>query len=152
MKAIDMKPGKNGYKIVFAANTVVMNYKFAAAAGQVGTEEYNIMKQIREDFPGMAEITVSGREQKSPRKNSRLTYANMEQHIKAYDNSDDLMEVFKTVKTLSKTAASPYKYVADWFVAQFPDYKKTPVFKEGKLITLPIPAPNVEPYKVKKSA
>ena len=37
------KPGKNGYKIVFATNTVVMNYKFAAAAAEYGTKEYKIM-------------------------------------------------------------------------------------------------------------
>ena len=29
-KSNEMKPGKNGYKIVFANNTIVMNYKFAA--------------------------------------------------------------------------------------------------------------------------
>ena len=54
-----LKPGKNGYKIYFNVNTVVMNYKFAAAAGEYGTNEYNIMKGIREDFPGMAEVVVS---------------------------------------------------------------------------------------------
>ena len=32
MRYNEVKPGKNGYKIVFATNTVIMNYKFAAAA------------------------------------------------------------------------------------------------------------------------
>ena len=49
-----VKPGKNGYKILFATNTVIMNYKFAAAAAEYGTKEYNILKGIRADFPGMA--------------------------------------------------------------------------------------------------
>ena len=40
-KTVEMKPGKNGYKIYFNVNTVVMNYKFAAAAGEYGTDEYN---------------------------------------------------------------------------------------------------------------
>ena len=39
------KPGKNGYKIVFATNTVVMNYKFAAAAAQYGTPESQAFSQ-----------------------------------------------------------------------------------------------------------
>lgn len=34
MRYNEVKPGKNGYKIVFATNTVIMNYKFAAAAAQ----------------------------------------------------------------------------------------------------------------------
>jgi len=38
-----VKPGKNGYKILFATNTVIMNYKFAAAAAEYGTKEYKIM-------------------------------------------------------------------------------------------------------------
>ena len=60
-----------------------MNYKFAAAAAEYGTKEYKIMKGIRRDFPGMNEIIVSGREQKSPRTNTRLTYENMKKYISA---------------------------------------------------------------------
>lgn len=145
------KPGKNGYKIVFASNTVVMNYKFAAAAAQYGTKENRIIRNIRHDFPGMAEIVVSGREKKSTTPNTRLTYENMETHISAYENADELLEVFKTVKALSKACASPYKYVADWFKAQFPDYKKAVVFDNGTLSVAPVKAPAVIEYKQKLS-
>ena len=103
------KPGKNGYKILFASNTVVMNYKFSAAAAQYGTKENRIIRNIRHDFPGMTEVVVSGRERKSAAANTRLTYPNMESHILAYENSDELLEVFKTVKALSKACASPDK-------------------------------------------
>lgn len=143
------KPGKNGYKIVFATNTVVMNYKFAAAAAQYGTPEYKLMKKIRRDFPGMAEQVVSGREKKTAAPNTRLTYENMEIHIGAYENADELLEVFKTVKALSKACASPYKYVADWFKAQFPDYNKAVLFDQGTLSVAPVKAPAVIEYKQK---
>ena len=143
------KPGKNGYKIIFNENMVVMNYKFAELAGQYGTKEYKIMKGIRRDFPGMAEIIVSGREKKTPHPNTRLTYENMEIHINAYENANDLLEVFETVKALSKVCASPYKYVCDWFEAQFPDYKSVPIFQDNKLTVLPLPAPSVKEYKKK---
>lgn len=143
------KPGKNGYKIVFNTNTVVMNYKFAKLAGEVGTTEYGIMKSIRADFPGMTEVVVSGREKKSPHPNTRLTYDNMEIHINGYENANDLLEVFETVKALSKVCASPYKYVRDWFEAQFPDYKTVPIFQDSKLTIRPLPAPSVKEYKKK---
>lgn len=145
------KPGKNGYKIVFATNTVVMNYKFAAAAAQYGTKENRIIRNIRHDFPGMAEVVVSGRERKSAAANTRLTYQNMETHISAYENAAELLEVFKTVKALSKTCASPYKYVADWFKAQFPDYKRAVVFDNGTLTIAPVKAPEIIEYKQKVS-
>lgn len=148
-KMNEMKPGKNGYKVLFATNTVVMSYKFSAAAAEYGTKEYKIMKGIRRDFPGMAEIVVSGREKKTPHPNTRLTYENMEIHINAYENANDLLEVFETVKALSKVCASPYKYVHDWFVAQFPNYKSTPIFQDNKLTVIPVPAPPVKEYQKK---
>ena len=145
-------PGREGYKILFNENTVIMNHKFAAAAAKYGTKENNLMKSIRQDFPGMAEVIVSGRECNKAKPNSRLTYANMKKHIAAYENSAELLDVFDTVEALSKTAASPYKFVSDWFVAQFPDYNKAPAFKDGKLIAAPVKIPNIKDYKIKKTA
>ena len=142
-------PGREGYKILFNENTVIMNHKFAAAAAKYGTKENKLMKSIRKDFPGMAEVIVSGRECDKAKTNSRLTYENMEKHIQAYDNAAELLDVFETVKALSKTAASPYKYVCDWFKKQFPKYKETPVFKDGKLTVAPVEAPKVIEYKQK---
>ena len=142
-------PGRNGYKIMFGDNTVIMNYKFAEAAAKYGTKENRIIRNIRHDFPGMAEVIVSGRECDSAKANTRLTYENMEKHIRAYDNADELLEVFKTVQSLSKACASPYKYVCDWFKVQFPNYKKTPIFKDGGLTVAPVKAPEIIEYKQK---
>ena len=107
------------------------------------------MKSIRKDFPGMAEVIVSGRECDKAKTNSRLTYENMEKHIRAYDNAEELLDVFETVKALSLATSSPYKYVCDWFKIQFPNYKKAPVFKDGKLTAAPVEAPKVIEYKQK---
>lgn len=142
-------PGREGYKILFNDNTVIINHKFAAAAAKYGTKENRIIRNIRHDFPGMTEVIVSGRECDKAKSNSRLTYENMEKHIRAYDNADELLEVFKTVQSLSQACASPYKYVCDWFKAQFPNYKKAPVFKDGGLTVAPAKAPDIIQYKQK---
>ena len=141
-----------GYKINFATNTLVMNYKFYAASQEYGTDENNLVKAILADFPTLSVVVKTGRDVKTANKNKRLTYANMEKHISAYENSAELLDVFETVKALSKTAASPYKYVTDWFVVQFPDYKKAPVFKEEKLSVPPVKVPDIKEYKIKKVA
>lgn len=140
-----------GYKIDFTTNTIVMNYKFAAASKKYGTPEYKLLKDILADFPTMKTVVKAGREIKTARPNKRLTYANMEKHISAYTNADELHSIFETVKTLSKPLASPYKYVSDWFVAQFPNYKEIPAFKNGKLYVLPIPAPVAEKNDFKQA-
>lgn len=144
-----VKPGREGYKILFDTNTVIMNYKFAAAAAKYGTKEYNLLKNIRSDFPGMKEVVVSGRVQTTAKANHRLTYEHMKQHIEVYENAEELLGVFETVKAASVALASPYKYVCDWFKAQFPDYKKAVVFKDGKLTVAPVEAPKVIEYKQK---
>ena len=54
-------PGREGYKILFDTNTVIMNKKFAAAAAKYGTRENKLLKDIRTDFPGMTEVIVSTR-------------------------------------------------------------------------------------------
>ena len=148
-KSVRLTPGREGYKILFNENTVIMNYKFAAAAAKYGTKENVLMKSIREDFPGMKEVIISGREQTSAKTNHRLTYENMEKYILVHENAEELLEVFKSVKAMSKAAASPYKYVSDWFKAQFPDYKKTLIFKHGELQTAPEKKPDVKEYRQK---
>ena len=141
-----------GYKIDFTNNTLVMNYKFHSASQEYGTPENKLVKKILKDFPSLSVVVKAGREVKTPSKNKRLTYANMEKHIMAYDNATELLEVFETVKALSQTVASPYKFVSDWFVEQFPSYDKAPTFKDGKLTVLPVKAPDIKEYKIKKTA
>ena len=144
-----VKPGREGYKILFDTNTVIMNYKFAAAAAKYGTKENTLLKNIRSDFPGMKEVIVSGRVQTSAKANHRLTYENMEKYIRVYENADELLDVFETVKAASVALASPYKYVCDWFKAQFPDYKKAVMLNDGKLTVVPKKAPDIQEYKQK---
>ena len=144
-------PGRKGYKILFAENTVIMNKKFAAAAAEYGTIENITIHHIRNDFPGMKEVVVSGRVCDKAKPNHRLTYENMEKHIMVYENAEELLNVFDTVKAASAAAASPYKYVCDWFKAQFPNYNKPVVFQNGKLTVLPIEAPKVIEYKQRMS-
>ena len=149
MATINVKPGREGYKVLFDTNTVIMNYKFAAAAAKYGTTEYNLMKNIRTDFPGMKEVVVSGRVQTSAKANHRLTYDHMKQYMDIYDNAEELKDVFETVKAASIVLANPYKYVSDWFKAQFPDYKKGVVFNDGKLTVAPVKKPDITEYKQK---
>ena len=146
-----LTPGREGYKILFNDNTVIMNYKFAAAAAKYGTKENRIIRNIRHDFPGMTEVVISGREQATAKANHRLTYENMEKYIRVHENADELLDVFATVKAASSALASPYKYVCDWFKAQFPDYNTPPAFKDGKLTVIPKEAPDITKYKQKMS-
>lgn len=141
-----------GYKIDFTTNTLIMNYKFAAAASVYGSEEYNIRKSILNDFPNLSVIVKSGREQKKPRYNKRLTYENMEKYINTFANANELLSRFETIKAKSAPLACPYKYVCDWFNAQFPTYKELPDFEPKNIAAFPVPEPNIDEYETKAEA
>ena len=123
----------NGYKIDFTTNTVIMNCTFAKKANEYGSDEYNILKGIREDFPQISVVVKKGRDQKKANINKRLTYDNMRSYISVLDNSDEMLSAFEGVIALSATQKSPYKFVSDWFKHQFRKYKEIPVYKDGQL-------------------
>lgn len=140
----------NGYKIDYEANTFTMNYKFAAAASEIGSKEYYLRKTIEVDYPQMKVIVESGREQKSPKKNKGLNYKNMKAHIGVYVNSDELMEMFDKAVELSKTSKSPYKYVCDWFKMQFPNYDNPNAIKEDLYLKPILPKEDTKKEKKEK--
>ena len=139
----------NGYKINFADSTITVNYKFVAAMNDTDSEEYKIYKEIMTDFPQFQLIVKSGRVQTKPRYNKSFSYANMEKFISTFDNADELEQRFKLVQEKSKILASPYKYVCDWFKAQFPDYKEIPDTLTKKDRTTVLAVPDVENYPKK---
>ena len=126
-----------------------MNYKFAAAAAQYGTKENRIIRNVRHDFPDMTETVVSGRKKRTPQANTRLTYQNMETHIRSYENADALLAVFETAKARSAPLASPYKYVTDWFRQQFPNYAQAVTDEQHTGTITLIPLPDVGTYKAR---
>lgn len=122
-----------GYKIDYAKQRIVMNYKFAKNAEAYNSEEYKLLKQITMDFPDMTTIVRSGRVCKECNVFKGLTYEHMKKHMNAYRNNDELLDRFEMVVELSKPVASPYKYVRDWFELQFPNYKNVSVTAERAL-------------------
>ena len=143
-----MATATNGCKIDFTNNTLVMNYKFHSASQEYGTPENNLVKEILKDFPSLTVVVKAGRDVKTTNKNKRLTYENMEKHISCYANAKELLVAFEPAKIKSKVVASPYKYVADWFRAQFPNYKDGKACVTASTAEI-VPLPDVEDYKKK---
>ena len=116
------------YRIDFAHNTIVVDYKFDKAAQIIGSTAYEDLKKIRSDFPTMTTRVASHREQKRPHQNRRLTYENMIKYMMTFDNSDELLVEFTTIQEQSYASKNPYSYVRKWFIAMFPNYSQ-PVCK-----------------------
>ena len=137
-----------GYEIDFTTNTLYMNYKFAEASGEYGTPEYKLLQKIRKDLPDIKVVKRAGRNAKPCNANKRLTYKNMQDYIMAQDNYEPLLASFMLARIESKCAPSPYAFVRDWFVKQFPNYQECKVFESNKVIPFAEAAPQDDEEKV----
>ena len=141
-----------GYKLDFATNTLTVNYKFHRAMSDFGSPEYLRYKEILNDFPQLRVILKAGRTITTTRPNKRLTYENMDSYIGCYENRDELRTAFGIVRQKSKLLASPYKYVRDWFEAQFPDYRNAVDSGVEQSAVLLVAIPDMTKYKAKETA
>ena len=131
-----------GFKIDLANNTLTLNYKYNRLANQYGSDEYNKVRDILAENPGMRIVVESGHKAKTPHHSRRLTYANMERYILVQDNADELMTTFTLVKEESKKEKSPYAHVRSWFFTQFEDCHDLRVFiaeEDGTTTTKKVP-------------
>ena len=124
------------YTINFANNTITVTKAFAQNAQNPASEEYALIAKLKSDYPA---IQVINKTHSSPKKCNPargLTYEAMERYINTFANADEVLEVFELVKERSSVQTNRYKYVRDWFEAQFPDYRKIPVFDKGNNIVV----------------
>lgn len=115
-----------GYSYDPITNSLTMTAAFAKKASQLNTHEYYIVRQLRNDNPGMK---IEKSAAKAPANRPlNITFAKMEEFIKQCRDSKDRLEAFKKVKSLSKIQASPYKYVKTWFLNNYANYSEQPEF------------------------
>ena len=122
------------YRFDFNTQTLTITKEFAKKMMDPTSTEYQIYIQLRNDFPNfqMKERTTN---RKKPNPYKGLTFAKMENYISLHENAEELLILFKAVKAAGNSQNNKTKYVADWFMSQFPNYKEMPVFNEkGKIL------------------
>lgn len=113
---------KNNIKIDYSANTIIVTKGFLEEAQCFGTEEYETLKKIREDYPAMRVVTrsIKNRSKKSDTKG--ITYKYMRMFIATMD-SENLITFEKTIVHFEKQIESKTKVfqcVRDWFLENYP--------------------------------
>lgn len=129
-----------GYSLNLTAKTLTITKAFedAIAKGEGGA--YELYTKFMRDIPG---LTVIRKTHATPRKYvskstgetfncnqfKNLKYENMEGFINGLSNSEDYMEPYLFLKNCgSLPLTSRYTAVRRWFVAQFPEFRKNPLF------------------------
>ncbi len=120
-----------GYNYDAITNTLTMTAAFAKKASLLNTPEYNTVRQLRLDNPGMKI------EKAAPKTSSNhpVTFKQMEEFIAQCRNCEDRQKTFQKVKALSRVQASPYAYVRKWFMENYANYSAQPKFdKDGFVV------------------
>lgn len=114
---------QNEYKIDHIEQTITLTKKFAKAAGILNSAEYQVLKQLRTDYP---DYTVALREiakKESKKSYANLTYNAMKQFIKITEGEEsESLHQLEVVIRLSKGQAGCYAYVKSWFIKHYPRY------------------------------
>ena len=140
-----------GIKIDFPSRTIIMNLKFAKEAVIPNTPENKYLQEVMSSFPTFNVITKSARTKKKARPDKGLSFKNMETYISTFQNSEELLMVFEVVKIRARTTASSKKFVTDWFVAQFPNYRDSANIDNSNTIAFPVAIPDTANYKSKEA-
>lgn len=118
------------YSIDQIEGVAYLSKAFIKKAAVLGSNEYEIVRQLRAagyPFKPMDET------KKAANINKNLTYAKMQEHIKAVegDNAMKVLDEMTNVKALSAIQSKPYKYVRDWFLKKYPDVRPASKEQEG---------------------
>ena len=115
----------------FVTNTLTITKGFNRRANNENTEEYRIIKKLRQDCPNLRIVFYTPKQKKSP----RLTYEKMISFIGCQNDAAKLLQEFNTIRNFSKAQPSTYNYVKSWFMNKFPNYRELPKFdKHGNLV------------------
>lgn len=129
-----------GYTLNLTAKTLTITKAFETAVSKGEGNAYELYTKFMRDIPGLAVIrkthaTPTKYTSKGTGETFRcnqfknLRYENMEGFIKGLPNREKYLPAYNFIKNCgSLPQTSRYTAVRKWFVAQFPEFRKTPLF------------------------
>ena len=152
------------FKMDFTSKTLTITKAFAEKATDPTSKEYQILTQFQNDFPTLkivrkthktpSKYKTKGGEVYNCNPNKNLTYKKMEIFIDSLKDGESKKEVKNAYKFLRYVSGgvqtSTYKTVREWFVEQFPHYRKDPLFYLSNEVEPIDTKPFVDKLKEKK--
>lgn len=107
------------YTINHATGVITITNKFAKAANVMNSPEYNIMVQLKKDFP-QYKVQLKEIKKKSGKKSYKgLTLDVMKDFIAR--NDSDKVVLFEKVKAIAETKNGTYAIIKKWFLDNYKD-------------------------------
>ena len=128
-------------KFVFdvISQTLTITAKFAKMMNDPQSDEYKLVQRFRKDFPNLTiakkthksatSYTTKSGEKFNCNQFKNLTYDRMEKFISALPKNEGYLREYLFVKNFASAIQhNGYALVRKWFVAQFPEFRKNPLF------------------------
>ena len=121
------------------SQTLTITAQFAKMMNDPESDEYKLVMRFRQDFPNLTitkkthksatHCTTKSGEKFNCNQFKNLTYDRMEKFISALPKSESYLREYSFVKDFaSAIQTNGYTLVRKWFVAQFPELRKNPLF------------------------
>ena len=120
------------YKMNFATKTLTITKAFAEDALIANSEASKIIANCHALCPNLRIAYRTHKSSKTSNPTKGMTYDRMERYISAFADGAEALAEFEKVKEFSLSQSNRYKYVHDWFVKRFPNYKELPTIINGK--------------------
>ena len=120
------------YKMNFATKTLTVTKAFAEEALIADSEASKIIANCHAVCPSLRIVYRTHKPSKTSNPTKGMTYLHMERYISAFADCAEALVEFEKVKEISRSQSNSYKYVYEWFVGRFPNYKELPTFINGK--------------------
>ena len=127
------------FKFDVVSQTLTITAKFNEQMANPMSEEYKLVMQFRADFPNLTIVrkthktpshyTTKSGEKFNCNQFKNLTYDRMEKFISALPQNVEYMGEYSVVKNFATSVkGNGYPLVREWFMAQFPEFRKNPLF------------------------
>lgn len=121
------------------SQTLTITAKFAKMMNDTTSDEYKLVQRFRKDFPNLTiakkthksatSYTTKSGEKFNCNQFKNLTYDRMEKFIAALPKNEGYLREYLFVKNYASAIQhNGYTLVRKWFVAQFPEFRKNPLF------------------------
>ena len=112
---------KNGLRIDFTKNEIIMSRQFEKCASIAGSEEYRRLQAVRLDYPTFAVVRRSIKKAPSKVTHAGLTFAYMENYIASHANAEQIKKVYDELRLIGACHKVSYPTIKKWFLETYPE-------------------------------
>ena len=112
---------KNGLRVDFAKQEIIMSRSFEKCASKVGTEEYRHLQMVRNDYPNFVVVRRSIKKAPTKVTYAGLTYAYMEAYIAGHDQNGAIKKVYDELRLIGACHKVSYPTIKKWFLETYPE-------------------------------